>query len=180
MSNNNLKNPPRPCRLIHPMFIDENNPKGVLDFRSLKHAAGWLGKEVLQEYYGRTDMGIDYGVLSFLINHKIVLQSQDPNFPLNGLIVTEGFKLKSINKSTNQETDQSSNKVNKQLTNQVIDQSNNQLTDQLTNQAIDQLIKSSGNDFLTLESDPLTLENAVPKVRTKNLLDNYKNVFLLD
>ena len=170
MSNNNLKNPPRPCRLIHPMFIDENNPKGVLDFRSLKHAAGWLGKEVLQQHYGRTDIGIDYAVLSFLINHKIVLQSQDPDFPLNGLVVTEGFTLKSINKSTNQETDQSSNKVNKQLNNKLIDQSNNQLTDQLTNQVIDQLIKSS-------ESDPLKSENEFSKVRGNGLLKHYKNVW---
>ena len=153
MSKSNLTNPARPCRLIHPMF-------GALDFRSLTHAAGWLGKEVLHEYYGRTDMGIDYKVLAFLLNHKIVLQSQDNNFPLNGLKVEEGFSLKTINKPTNQATQEPINKIN-------------QITQEPNNQAINKLIRSSGND-------PLSWEEQRPKLTKNSLLDKYKNVHLLD
>jgi len=92
----NLKYKARPCKLIHPVF-------GEQQFRSLTHAAGWLGSNYLQGDCG-VDIYVSYTVLAFLLDNTTTLQFDDPNHPLNGLRVVENsYGSKQIDKHGNTE-----------------------------------------------------------------------------
>jgi hypothetical protein len=171
--NDNLIHKARPCKLIHPSFVDEDCPNGAHSFQSLSHAAGWLGQEILRDAHGRTD-GIDYKVLSFLLKNKIILQSEDPDYPLNGLRVKDGFTYK----KKDQQTNELNNQLNKEQINQEINKSNDQEINKLINSQEEGSSKLREDDHLSLEDEASKLRKTDNK-RT-SLLDSKKNVWLLD
>lgn len=82
----NLKGKAKPVKLVHPEF-EEN-------FRSIRHAAGWLGAEFL----GEDESFIHYEVISFLLRTGARLDLPEEH-PLSGLQVMPGRVFKRKKKS---------------------------------------------------------------------------------